>query len=174
LAALFERRRYHMVTDQPLLIFAGLLGTWFGAAVFYVVVIGPAAVRAGPSGVGFLQMLARRYGTGPFYAVLAFLTVIAGIWMYLANGVHQSGSADNVWVSVAVGLAILALLLGASANRMAERKWVNVVRNVRGSATEEQGIDVTTALAKAEKTNVMTTLVLGLALICVVLSRTMT
>jgi hypothetical protein len=70
-----------------------------------------------------------------------------------------------------VGLAILALLLGASANRIAERKWVNVVKKVRGSAATGEGAEVTAVLAKAERTNAMTTIVLGLALLCVVLSR---
>jgi hypothetical protein len=54
-------------SNLPILIFAGLLGAWFGAALFYVVIVGPAAVQAGSSGVGFLQTLAQRYGTGPFY-----------------------------------------------------------------------------------------------------------
>src|SRR5262249_48595743 len=88
-------------SNLPILIFAGLLGAWFGAALFYVVIVGPAAVQAGSSGVGFLQMLAQRYGTGPFYAVLAFLTVITGIWMYLANGVYVSASGSNVWATLA-------------------------------------------------------------------------
>jgi hypothetical protein len=153
-----------------MLIFAGLLGIWFGAALFYVLIVGPAAVQARASGVGFLQTLARRYGTGPFYAVLAFLTVIAGVWMYLANEVYKSASASNAWATLSVGLAILAFLLGASANRIAERKWVNVVKNVRGSATTDQGTEVAAVLAKAEKTNVMTTIVLWGALICLVLS----
>jgi hypothetical protein len=158
-------------SNLQILIFAALLGAWFGAALFYVVIVGPAAVQAGSSGVGFLQTLAQRYGTGPFYAVLAFLTVITGIWMCLANRVYASASASNVWAALGVGLAILALLLGASANRIAERKWVNVVKNVRGSAATGEGAEVTAVLAKAERTNAMTTIVLGLALLCVVLSR---
>ena len=158
-----------MASASPLLlIFAGLLGTWFGAAIFYVVIVGPAANQAGSSAVGFLQTLARRHGTGPFYAVLAFLTVIAGVWLYLA----ESASATNVWISLGVILAILALVLGASANRIAERKWVNAVNNVRGSA--EQGAEVVAALAKAARTNVITTIVIGLALVCVILSRIVT
>src|SRR5262249_39704505 len=97
-----HRTRYHMESSNlPIPIFAGLLGAWFGAALFYVVIVGPAAVQAGSSGVGFLQMLAQRYGTGPFYAVLAFLTVITGIWMYLANGVYVSASGSNVWATLA-------------------------------------------------------------------------
>lgn len=153
-------------TNLLIPIFVALLGTWFGAAVFYVVVIAPAVVQAGPSGVGFLQTLARRYGTGPFYAVLAFLTVATGMWMYVAG-------ARGVWTTLSVGLAILALFLGASANRIAERKWVHLVGTIRGSATGDQGSDVATAIAKAERVNVVTTVVLGLALLCVVLSRTM-
>jgi hypothetical protein len=137
-------------TNPLILIFAALLGTWFGAAVFYVVVVGPAIVQAGQSGVGFLQTLARRYGTGPFYAVLAFLTVATGVWMYVADGAYQSG-ARGLWTMLSVGLAILALLLGASVNRMAERKWVHVVRNIQGSATGDQGSDVATAIAKPKR-----------------------
>jgi hypothetical protein len=38
-------------SNLPILIFAGLLGAWFGAALFYVVIVGPAAVQAGSSGV---------------------------------------------------------------------------------------------------------------------------
>jgi len=140
--------------------------------------VGPAAVEAGRSGVGFLQALARRHGTGLFYAVLAFLTVIAGLWTYFANGIYQSASASNLWATLAVnlwatlavGLAIVALLLGASANRIAERKWVNAVKNANESTTTEQ---VAAVLAKAEQTNVITTIVLGLALVCVVWSRIM-
>src|SRR5437879_3683308 len=156
-----------LAAQAPFPIFAGLLGTWFGAALFYVVIVGPAAVEAGPSGVGFLQTLARRHGTGRFYAVLPFLTVIAGLWMYLAHGVYQSANASNVSATLAVGLAIVALLLGASANRIAERKWVNAVENLNGSATMEH---VAAVLAKAEQTNVITTMMLGLALICAVWS----
>ena len=120
--------------------------------------------------MGFLQALARRHGTGLFYAVLAFLTVIAGLWTYFANGIYQLASASNLWATLAVGLAIIALLLGASANRIAERKWVNAVKNVNESTTTEQ---VAAVLAKAEQTNVITTIVLGLALVCVVWSRIM-
>ena len=164
-----------MQSANPLiLVFASLLGTWFGAALFYVVVVGPAAVQAGPSGIGFLQTLARRYGTGPFYAVLAFLTVIAGICMYLANEVYERATASNVWATLGVGLAIVALLLGASANRIAERKWINVVKSAQGFERTDQGTGVAAVLAKAEKINIVTTIVLGLALICVVLSRTVT
>ncbi len=122
--------------QAPFAIFAGLLGTWFGAALFYAAIVGPAAVEAGRSGVGFLQALARRHGTGLFYAVLAFLTVIAGLWTYFANGIYQLASASNLWATLAVGLAIIALLLGASANRIAERKWVNAVKNVNFRAHE--------------------------------------
>lgn len=50
--------------NLPILIFSGLLGTWFGAALFYIAIVAPAAMQAGPSAVGFLQTLARRYGTG--------------------------------------------------------------------------------------------------------------
>jgi hypothetical protein len=70
-----------------------------------------------------------------------------------------------------VALAILALTLGASANRIAERKWIRAVQNVRTSAMTDQRTELAAVLAKAEKTNVMTTMILGLALICVVLSR---
>src|SRR5262249_40607100 len=88
----------------------------------------------------------------------------------------QCQSSDPVFFSslLGVGLAILALLLGASAYRIAERKWLNVVKNVRGSAATAERAEVTAVLAKAEKTNAMTTIVLGLALLCVVLSRAVT
>jgi uncharacterized membrane protein len=151
------------------LIFASLLGTWFGAALFYVVIVGPAAVEAGPSGIGFLRTLARRHGTGPFYAGLALLTVAAGIWMYVADGLYEPTNAGNLWMTLAVGLAILALLRGASANRLAERRWVNAVRNVQAPSDNES--DLATVLAKARKINITTTIVLGLALISLVLAR---
>jgi hypothetical protein len=164
-----------MESANPLILaFAGLLGMWFGAALFYAVVMGPAAVQAGPAAVGFLQALARRYGTGPFYAVLAFLTVIIGIWMYVATGVYRSTNASNLWVTLSVGLAILALLCGASANRIAERKWVNAVKSVRETAATEQGSEVAAVLVRVEKTNVVTTIVIGLALISMILSRIVT
>ena len=97
-------------------------------------------------------------GTGPFYAVLAFLTVIAGICMYLANEGYER----------------VALLLGVSANRIVERKWINVVKSAQGFERTDQGTGMAAVLAKAEKINIVTTIVLGLALICVVLSRMVT
>lgn len=158
-----------MESGNPLiLIFAGLLGTWFGAAMFYVIIVGPAAVQAGPSAAGFLQTLAQRTGTGPFYAVLAFLTVIVGVWAYLV----EPASARNMWMSLSIGLAILALLLGGSASRIAERKWVSAIKDVREPAG--RGTEVAAAFAKAARINLMPTVVIGLALVCVVLSRIVT
>ena len=113
-------------------------------------------------------------GTGPFYAVLAFLTVIAGICMYLANEGYERATASNAWATLGVGLAIVALLLGVSANRIVERKWINVVKSAQGFERTDQGTGMAAVLAKAEKINIVTTIVLGLALICVVLSRTVT
>jgi hypothetical protein len=160
-----------MHANSPTLIFAVLLGIWFGAALFYVVIVGPAAVQAGQSGVGFLQTLARRYGTGPFFAACALLTVFAGVWMYFANETYESTSASNVWATLGVGLAGLALLLGASANRIAERGWVNVVKSMPGPSMADQRSEVASVIARAEWINVTTTIVLGLALLCVVISR---
>jgi hypothetical protein len=158
--------------NTPALIFTALLGTWFGAALFYTAIVGPALVEAGPSSVGFLQTLARRYGTGPFYALLAFSTVITGVWVCFAPGLYGAAGARNPWTILSVGLAVLALLLGALANRTAEGKWVRAIRNLARSATTEHDTEVAAALARVEKTNVITTTVLGLALICAVLSRT--
>jgi hypothetical protein len=94
--------------------------------------------------------------------------------MYVATGVYRSTNASNLWVTLSVGLAILALLRGASANRIAERKWVNAVKSFRETAATEQGSEVAAVLARVEKTNVMTTIVIGLALISMILSRIVT
>ena len=160
-----------MMINPSLLIFAALLGVWFGAALFYVAVAGPAAIAAGPSGVGFLQTLARRRGTGPFYAVLAFATVMAGIWMYVTSELYPSASASNVWATLSLAFAILALSLGASANRIAERKWVKTVKHDQTSTSADQDAELVAAFFQAEKVNIMSTAVLGIALICLVLSR---
>ncbi|WP_026872025.1 hypothetical protein [Inquilinus limosus] len=125
-----------MQSASPLiLVFTGLLGTWFGAAVFYVLIIGPAAAQAGPSAVGFLLTLARRRGAGPFYAVLAFLTVITGVSMLLVEGMYRLASSSDLWGSLSVGLTALALVLGASANRIAERKWIDAVKTAEGACS---------------------------------------
>lgn len=58
------------------------------------------------------------------------MTVIVGVWMCVANGVFESASARNIGMTLGVALAILALLLGASANRIAERNWIRAVNNV--------------------------------------------
>lgn len=96
--------------------------------------------------------------------------IFSNLWPS-ASGVFESASARNIGMTLGVALAILALLLGASANRIAEGNWIRAVNNVGTSAMTDQVTELAAVVAKAEKTNVITTIILGLAHICVVLSR---
>jgi hypothetical protein len=156
----------------PLLLFTGLLGTWFGAALFYVIIVGKTLVYGSTASIGFLKTLANRKGTGIFFAILAFLSVIAGIWSYVANDIYKTPfGASGLWVTIGTTLAIIALLLGASANRSAEGHWIRAVKRIEGPATAEQGTELTAAIAKAEKVNAVTAAVICIALICIVMSQ---
>lgn len=157
------------MTFDPLAISVGLAGAWWGAGAYGVLVQEPALRAAGPEADGYLRALAARRGTGIFFAVLAFATVLSGIWTYIAHGLATSAWAGgHVWITLGVLTSVVALLLGATMNRVAENRWMTELqREVRGPGPAARAAKAAREelAARARRVNLLTVVVVGIAFI---------
>ncbi|MHB8632812.1 MAG: hypothetical protein ACYDBQ_02430 [Thermoplasmatota archaeon] len=154
--------------DLLRLMFTGLLGSWFGAGLFHLLVTGPAAVQSAGRDTAFPEALARRHGTGWFFAIRAVLTVGVGIGMFFGNGLYMMAGVSDVLATCSVALAVAALVLGATLNRAAEARWM---RAATLPPSPTKAADVESALRRASRVNVVPAVVLGAAILCMLLSR---
>jgi hypothetical protein len=152
-------------------LFAGLVGTWMGAAMYQVVITGPAMRDAGAAGQGFAHALARRRGTGLLFAVLAFATTLVGLATAAVTGVFRAPTEGaHAWIGLAVLFVLLALARGATANRVAEMRFLKAWLAV-GTGPSANAKEVAVWGARAARANAITMATVAAAFLCLVVAQ---
>jgi hypothetical protein len=148
-----------------LLLYTAAASLWLGAGLNQLVVMGATLVAAGPDAAPFVRALARRRGSGLFFAAIAFVTTILGVLAYFASGALTApATAPNVALGLAVLATLAALARGATANRVAEARVLEAA--LHGTPQEMAEL-----AAKAHRVNKTTIGVLAVAALALLVSR---
>lgn len=147
---------------------------WFGAAAYHVSIIGSTLMQAGPAAGGFLSTLARRGGIGKYFAVNGGLAIVFGGWLF--GSMHKAGSirfgdAHGILLTVGAGLALVAYIHGMVVNMPTERKWIALSNSIKGPPSPEQGQQLAAYGMKLGKAGVLSTILIGLAMLSMLASR---
>jgi len=153
-------------------LFASL---WFGGVAYQVRIIGGTLMQAGPAASGFLTVLARRKGVGWYFALTGLLTILFGGALY-GQEMHSGAIADawsgrGLWLTLGAILAVLAYLHGMTANFPIERRWLKLSNSITGQPTPEQAKQLQDYGMKLGKNGAISAMIVGLAMLCMLLSR---
>lgn len=150
-------------------LFASL---WFGGAVYQVRIVGGALMSAGPAAGGFMQALARRKGIGWYFALTGGLTILFGAILYGQEKVYEAGfEGRGIWLTLGAVFAVAAYLYGAMHSLPLERRWIALSNSITGQPTKEQGQQLMEFGMKLGKSGVISTALIGGAMLLMLLSR---
>ena len=153
-------------------LFASL---WFGGAAYQVRIIGGTLRAAGPQAGGFMAVLARRKGIGWYFALTGALAILFGGALYgkeMSDGaIAGAFSGRGLWLTLGAIMAILAYLHGLAFSLPTERKWMHFSNSIKGAPTKEQGEQLMQYGMKLGKSGAISTLMVGLAMLLMLLSR---
>ena len=107
-----------------------LAAIWFGSGVFMSLLLMPTIESSGPSG-GAIMLGLNRKGLVPFFAALAGLTVVTGLYLFwrFTGGFDPEISRSHAGMAFGVGGAagILAAIIGGSVVGRSSKKVVDIM-----------------------------------------------
>jgi peptidoglycan/LPS O-acetylase OafA/YrhL len=153
-------------------LFASL---WFGGAAYQVRIVGGTLMAAGPAAGGFMQALARRKGIGWYFALTGGLAIVFGGILYgqemNSGAIAGAFEGRGLWLTLGALFAVLAYVYGAVHSLPLERKWMRLSNSIKGAPTKEQGQQLMEFGMRLGKSGVVSTALIGLAMLLMLLSR---
>lgn len=113
---------------------------WFGGSLLAATRLVPVMRAAGPAGGPFVLTLVRKGGMSPFFATAGLVTVLAGLYVYVAGGWMEAPFADasRGMLTVGVALGLLAFGHAMATSLPTERRMRAIVSGVEGQPSSEQ------------------------------------
>ena len=151
---------------------------WVGMATFVTYYLQPAVQEVGPDGGKVMAAIQRR-GIMTLMPILAVLTLVSGLWLYMRAAGGQHGAYARSGPGMAFGLgglaAILAWLTGMLVMRPAMLKAMTLAQSLGASASAEErqriGAESQRLRARAAVAGKATTHLLFLAIAAMAVAR---
>ena len=153
-------------------IFSGVF--WVGGALFLGFFVNPSVQATADSGQKFMAYLMTKSGLTLRITAAAFLTVLAGGWLYWID----SGSLTSVWMHSATGwgfgiggiFGIIGFIFGSMVGRYSSTLG-KIASQIQGKPTPEQMNQIQTIQKQLSSVSTIDTIALILSLICMATAR---
>lgn len=147
---------------------------WVGGAFFLGFFVNPSIQATAESGQKFMAHLMTKSGLTLRITIAAFLTVLAGGWLYWID----SGGLTSVWIHSATGwgfgiggiFGIVGLIFGSMVGKYSSTLG-EIASQIEGKPTPEQISQIQEVQKKLKSVSTIDTIALILSLICMATAR---
>jgi uncharacterized membrane protein len=157
-------------------IFSGVL--WAGGVAMLAWFIIPSVEGSGPAGAGVMKFLLVKTKFGPYFPVLAVLTVLSGITMYWWDGSRSTGTfySSPMGITLSIGglSGVIAMIFGGAVVGRASAGMARILRAIdaQGSPpTPQQATELGALRAKVTWASKIVLPMLLLAVIAMAIAR---
>jgi hypothetical protein len=131
-------------------IICGVL--WVGALGLLVMFIMPAVGRSGPAGGQFMQYLMSKTKVTTFMPILALVTVLAGIGLFVIDSRGSNGtfarSAMGMTYSIGGLAAVIGFITGGIMTGGSANKIAKISSSITGAPSPEQASEIAALQAR--------------------------
>ena len=163
---------YLVIVLRLVHIIAGVF--WVGSSLILYFFVTPAVAATGEAGQKLMAYLITKANMSMRISAAAFLTMLAGIWLYIID----AGGPGSAWSSSGPGLgfglgglfALIGLVFGMMVGANNKRLGV-LARDAQGKPSEQQMAQIKTIQKRSSVVGPISTVALILALICMAAAR---